>query len=289
MKIPGQFLPLLKLMLGICRFGPIPLLFWYLAFGLVLYFGVDAFPMVWMNDHAQPGADEVIATCATLWFFLMLISTPLASQLLGGLTSLEFLFTRAIDRALWLRAERAAVIVIVVAPLVLNLTLSPWEPKMAFEPAAQGSDAAALQAQYVQAFPGSHVTSLAAEAGLGPQLVIPHGTEMFALWLVWLALVGIFLVAGYFTLAFTAWQRADWHHSKSPWRPWLGAAMIYAPTYSVIPLFIYSHVTRVRFDEASFLFFARHPLALTLALLALILIVQPLSERNIKKLEFEFN
>jgi len=68
-----------------------------------------------------------------IWFFLMLVATPLPFQLLGGLVSLEFLFTRAVDRGLWLRTERAAVMIIVLGPLILNLLLSPLSPKLAFD------------------------------------------------------------------------------------------------------------------------------------------------------------
>jgi len=287
LKKTRPFLSVLKQMLGIYRFGPVPLVFWLLFCGIVFYFSAVFSPMEWMRGHdTSDFAEAQVMSTVFVWFFLMMISTPLPSQILEGISSLEFMFTRAIDRAFWLRIERVAIIVLAVGPLLINLALSPWELKLAFDPAEPGSSAAATQAQYVSAFPGSHATR--AETTQAPQLVIRHGTEMFAAWLVWLALMGIFLVAGYFTWAFTLWQKAGWHHSKSRWRPWLGAFMVYAPTFSVIPLFIFSLVARTNVYEESFLFFARHPLPMAGALVALAGVVQPLSERNIRKLEFEF-
>lgn len=288
MKKLRPFLPLLKQMLGVYRWGPIPLLLWFLGCGIVLYFSAIFFPLEWMSGHSGSAFGEAqIPSYALLWFFLMLVSTPLPFQVLAGPTSLEFLFSRALDRGLWLRTERLAVIILAAGPLALNLALSPWEPKLAFDPAAPGSPAADIQARYMSAFPGSQLA--AAETGHAEQLVIRHGTEMVAAWLVWSALALIFLVAGYFTVAFTAWQRAGWHHSKSKWRPWLGGAMTGAPVFSVIFVFLVCLVWRVNLYEESFLFFARHPAPLALALAALIMIVQPWSERNIRKLEFEFS
>jgi hypothetical protein len=287
MKEPRPFLPLLKQMLGIYRWGPVPLLLWFIGCGIVLYFSAIFFPLEWMSGHdGSAFAEAQFPTAIVLWFFLMLVSTPLPFQMLAGPTSLEFLFSRALDRALWLRAERLAVIILAAGPLVINLALSPWEPILAFDPAPPGSPAGEIQARYMSAFPGSQLAAV--ETGHAEQLVIRHGTEMFAAWLVWSSLALIFLVAGYFAWSFTAWQRAGWHHSKSKWRPWLGGAMTGAPIFSVIFVFLVCLVWRVNLYEESFLFFARHPAPLALALAALIFVVQPLSERNIRKLEFEF-
>ena len=284
MKKPRQFLPLLKQMLGIYRFGPVPLLLWFLSCGIVLYFGAisSLFPMEWMRGHDGTGFEGQFVSTVTLWFFVMIVATPLPFLVLGGPASLEFLFTRAVDRAQWLRTERMAVIILAVAPLLLNLALSPWESKLAFDAAEPGSTVAVNQVRYMNIFPGSQLTAT------GAQLVIRHGTEMFAAWLVWSALVGIFLAAGYFTVVFTAWQRAGWHHSKSKWQPWLGGVMVNTPAFAVVLVSGFCMATGVNIYEESFLWFARHPVPAVLALLALILVVQPLSERNIKKLEFEF-
>jgi hypothetical protein len=200
--------------------------------------------------------------------------------------SLEFLFTRAVDRGLWLRTERVAVMLFGLGPMILNLALSPLQPKLAFDPAPAGSPAAAVQARYVRLFPGSHLGS--ADFSGNEQLIIRHGTEMFAAWMLWFGLVCIFLVAAYFSVVFTAWQRAGWHHSKSKLRPWLGALMVNAPVYSPVAILLLCAALRLNPFEESFLLFAGHPVAMTLLLVPLILSVQPLTERNIRKLEFEF-
>jgi len=186
----------------------------------------------------------------------------------------------------WLRTERIALIILAAGPLLINLALSPWAPRLAFDPADPGSATAENLARYTNAFPGSHLTSL--ESGHEEQLIIRHGTELFAAWLVWSALAGIFFVAGYFTLVFSAWQRAGLHHSKSRWRSCLGGIMVNAPSFLVILVFAFCMASRVNIYEESFLLFARHPVPMVMALIALIGVVQAWSERNIRKLEFEF-
>ena len=286
MKTPRQFLPALKQLLGFYRFGPLPLLVWL---GLSTTCLVVSSVFLLMQHQTQPDfMGALFVWGCMIWFFLMLVATPLPFQLLGGLVSLEFLFTRAVDRGLWLRTERAAVMIIALGPLILNLLLSPLSPKLAFDRADSASPAAlALQARYLNTFPGSEIVA-ADSSGQTGQLVIRHGTEMFAAWLVWAGMVVMFLVAGYWSFVFTHWQRAGWHHSKSKWRPWLGAVMIQSPVFVPVPALAVCAALRINPCEESFLFFARHPVAMTLALLALILVIQPWSERNIRKLEFEF-
>ena len=285
MNTPRQFLPVLKQMLGFYRYGPLPLLVWLGVSTTCLV--VSA---VFILMQHQPQADFIgplFIWCCFIWFFFMLVATPLPFQTLGGLVSLEFLFTRAIDRARWLRTERTAVMIFALGPLLLNLLLSPLSPRLAFDCAEAGTPAVALQERYLKIFPGSQVIAADAD-GQTEQLVIRHGTEMFAAWLLWAGTALAFLVAGYWTFVFTRWQRAGWHHSKSVWRPWLGFLMVQTPFY--VPLIGLVACAAWRFNpcEELFLFFARHPVALTLGLIALILLVQPLSERNIRKLEFEF-
>ena len=290
MKKPHQFLPLLKQMLGFYRYGPLPLLIYLGVSAAVLLVSSVFWPMGWMEAHVRQNfwGGQLFLGCCIWWYFLMLVSTPLPFLVLGGATSLEFLFTRAIDRGLWLRTERTAVIIIGLGPVILNLVLSPLGPGLAFEPAASGSPAAMVQERYMQIFPASHLTKVDS-AGNSEQLVISHGTEVFAAWLLWFGMLCIFLVAAYFSLAFTAWQRAGWHHSTSKRRPWLGAVMVNAPAYSPVPLLILCAALHVNLFEESFLLFASHPVLMAIALVALILVVQRLSERNIKKLEFEFS
>jgi hypothetical protein len=289
MKKPRQFLPLLKQMLGFYRYGPLPLLIYISLCAAVLLLSSVFLPMGWMEAHASQKfwAGQLFIGCCVWWYFLMLVSTPAPFLLLGGATSLEFLFTRAIDRGLWLRTERVAVIIIGLGPLILNLIFSPLGPDLAFEPATAGSSAALVQERYRQIFPGSHMAA-SDTAGRSAELVIQHGAEMFAAWMVWFGLGCIFLVAAYFSLVFTAWQRAGWHHSKSKKRPWLGALMVHTPAYFPILVLLLFATLQINIFEESFLLFASHPVLMGIALIALMLVVQPLTERNIKKLEFEF-
>lgn len=288
MKTSRQFLPLLKLMLGCYRYGPLPILIYLIVCTTVFFFSLVNFPIAWIESHARPEnlAGENVMGFGLMWFLVMIIATPLPAQVLGGSTSLEFLFTRAIDRGLWLRTERVAIIIIALGPLILNLLLSPWGPQLAYEPLTASLPEAAGQQRYLQIFPGSHM--VAGEGRKAAELVINHGNVMFAAWALWLGLVGVFLVAAYFSIVFRLWQRSGWHHSKSKLRPWLGRLIVELPPWSIIPLFLLCGVLHFNPFEESFLLFAAHPFWMIAPLVALIAIVQPLSERNIKKLEFEF-
>ena len=285
MKKPVQFFPILKQMLGFCRFGPLPLLVWL---GITTACLVVSSVFLLMQHQTQPDfMGALFIWCCMIWLFLMLVATPVPFQMLGGLVSLEFLFTRAIDRALWLRTERTAVMIIALGPLILNLLLSPLSPKLAFDRADAGSPTAALQDRYLKTFPGSRIVP-GDGSGQSEQLVVRHGTQIVAAWLIWTGAVIIFLVAAYWSLVFTRWQRAGWHHNKSRWRPWLGTLMIQTPHFVPPVLLVVCAALRINPCEESFLLFARHPVMSALALIALVLVVQPLSERNIRKLEFEF-
>lgn len=289
MNQPNQTLPLLKQMLGCYRFGPWPLLIYLCACTAVLLVSAPVWPASWLEAHgdAAHGSGLMVGNCVAWGFFLAMVATPAPFQALGGVMSLEFLFTRPIDRARWLRTERLAVIIIGAGPLILNLLLSPLGPKITFEEVPPGSPATALVDHYQQLFPGSEWVP-GHTAGGAQELVVRHGTEMFALWLLWMGVVIIFLVAAYYSWVFTAWQRAGWHHSKSRLRPWLGAAMIHGPLLGPLVLLVILGPMRINVFESSFLFFTAHPAAMVLALVALIAGVQWMSERNIRKLEFEF-
>ncbi len=288
MKTPPQFLPLLKQMLGFNRFGPWPLLIYIAGCTATFFFSLPLFPVGWATAHARHGlwSDSDVIGFGVLWFMLAIISTPFAFQMLGGTMSLEFLFTRAIDRRMWLRTGRVAVIIIALTPFLLNLLLSPWAPELRFDFANGDASVKDVQNRYLEAFPGSEFFT---GAGLNDgALIVKHGTVMFAAWTIWIGLAGIFLVAAYFTLVFDNWQRRGWHHSKSRLRPILGFIIVNAPAYSIIPLFILCGVLHLNLFEESFLLFALHPIWMVAALVALIAIVQPITERGIQKLEFEF-
>lgn len=256
MKKPSQIVPLLKLMLGLFRFGPIPLLVWFLSYGTVLYLSTSA-PTIFSDSGLRSFSGELFGPTIGMFLLLMLISTPLAFQILDGGTSLEFLFTRAIDRGLWLRAQRIAMVVIVAVPPMINLLLCPWRTRIFDQP-----------------------------DGMTYFLIRGMGWQ-FA-WLVWTSLMLIFLAAGYFSIVFTAWQNSGWHHTRSKWRPWLGGLMVNGPALSVVPLILISAALKVNPYVGSYNLFRGHPMACALLLLVLIAWVEPMTERNIKKLEFEF-
>jgi hypothetical protein len=270
-------------MLGWNRFGPIPLLAWLVAYGFVVTVVAKALPNEWMLASHSPSAfgSVQVSSGAGLWMFMLLVSTPLPFVVLGGANSLEFLFTRAVDRRVWLRVERVAVLVIAILPLVVNLAVSPWRGKLTVE-----AGSPEVQAHYLSIFPGSHAA--AAESGAEQGLVIEHGTETVAAWLLWAGLMVVFLVAGYFSAVFCWWQRWSWHHSKSKWRPWLGTLMVSAPGNFVIVLFLFTLISGANIYEECFFLFAGHPVLSVVALVVLIRVVQPWTERNIGRLEFEF-
>jgi hypothetical protein len=288
MKHPGQSIPILKLLLGYYRFGILPVCIYFAAISAVLLVSAVYWPEAWMEAHNHPAnwSASALANCIPCWCFLMFISTPLPFQVLGGVMSIEFIFTRAVDRGLWLRTGRLGVIILVTGPLLLNLALSAWGPQLAFEPASAGSLTTAVEQRYMQVFPGSHWSADA--AGTTGQLVIQHGSVMFAAWLVWFSLLSIFVVAAWFTWVFLAWQRAGWHHSQSKLRPWLGGLIVHLPALLPLTLLLVCAGYDYNAFEQSFLLFASHPFVLSLVLAVLMVGVQVWSERNIRKLEFEF-
>src|SRR5205085_5503143 len=113
-------------------YGPLPILIYLGISATILLVSSVFFPIGWMEAHTQRTfwAGQVFWGSCLWWYFLMLISTPLPFQMLGANVSFEFLFTRAIDRGLWLRTERVAVIIIALGPVILNLMLSPLGPKL---------------------------------------------------------------------------------------------------------------------------------------------------------------
>jgi hypothetical protein len=288
MKKPDQFLPLLKQMLGFYRFGFLPLFLYELAVGIILCSGAifSPGPVQWIYSYPESQSGPVqLMLCGFLWSYLCFVSTAAPLQLLGGVTSIEFILTRAVNRVVWLRAERVFMLILVAAPLAVNLAVSPWEPEMVLEPSEPGIIAPEAQARYAGTFPSSQLTTN--KSTHGERLTVPRGTEMFAAWMLWAALSAIFLVAGYFTIIFSVWQRSKLYYSKSKWRDFLAGAIIFAPSFLVVPVFLSWVAWGVNWFEWSFLFFARHTAWSVAALLLLIVLVQPLSERNIQKLEFE--
>ncbi|MDB6055200.1 MAG: hypothetical protein JWN25_2723 [Verrucomicrobiales bacterium] len=286
MKAKTDLITMLKQRLGIYLYGPLPLILYMLSTGIVMHFSMILFPVSWMESHSLPHlwSGQVFFETIIWWFFLMVVSTPLPFQLLGGPMSLEFTLTRAIDRTSWLRSERIALIIVGLGPLLLNLALSPLGSSLAFDPPTPGTASALIGERYEYSFPGSQLLLVDST----PKLVIHHGAEMFAAWLVWFGALCIFLAAGYFSIVFKAWQRSGWHYSKSKARPWLGSLMVNFPAYYPILILLLCSGFHVNIFEESFLLFATYPALMVTALVALILFVESLSEKNIQTLEFEF-
>lgn len=277
-----QVVPMLKLMLGFYRYGPLPILIYLVLTTIVLVLSLQFMPMQWMdasNHNSAVGA--LFMTCCILWYFLMTVSTPVPFVMLSGPISLEFLFTRAIDRVFWLRCERLAVMIFGIGPLLLNLLFSPLGPEITFNPARPTSPVFQLHQRDVEIFPSSP-SALEGQWGC----LVPK--ELFAGWVLWSGILCTFLAAAYFSIAFTIWQRTGWHHSKSRWRPVLGSIMVNAPAFSVVVLFVICSMLRINIFAESFFFFTDHRFGLSALLIPLVVLIQWFSERNLRALEFEF-
>jgi len=188
--------------------------------------------------------------------FLMMLSTATMLELAVGMPAgalIEFLFTRALDRGIYLRAERVAQFIVLIGPLALNLAISPFAPEMDF-----GSE----------------------------QLRLRHEPELFAGWLAWAGMLCIYLVAGYHVLVAKPLKKLAIRHTETKRGLWLILVIAYAPVATVLPVIGILAAVRINFYGGCFQFFVRHLFISLLGLLALIAIIQPLSERGIRRLEF---
>jgi hypothetical protein len=261
MKTPHPFSSLLTVLLGFRRFGPVPLLLWFGLSTAVLYAVTIFSPALWAALQAQGqtrqdffGA-QFTAACA-LYMFMTMLSTPTMLQLAAGMPAgalIEFLFTRALDRGNFLRAERVAQFIVLVGPLVLNLAVSPFAPVLDFD-----SDQPRLR----------------------------HEPELFAGWLALAGTLCIYLVAGYHVLVAKRLKKLAIRHAETKRGLWLVLVVAYAPVVMVLPVIAVFAAMRVNIYGECFQFFVRHMVISLLGLLALVAIVQPMSERRIMKLEF---
>jgi hypothetical protein len=261
MKKPRPFPSLLTVLLGFRRFGPVPLLLWFGLSTPVLYAVTIFSPALWASLQAQGqtrqeffGAQFAVG-CA-LYVFLMMLSTPTMLELAAGMpvgTLIEFLFTRALDRRIFLRAERVAQFIVLIGPLAVNLAISPFAPVLDFD---------------------------------SEQPRFRHETELFAGWLVWAGTLCIYLVAGYHVLVAKRLKKLVIRHTETKRGVWLVLVVAYAPVIMVLPVIAIFAAIRVNIYGECFQFFIRHMVISLLGLLALVAIVQPMSERRIRKLEF---
>jgi hypothetical protein len=257
MKTPGQFIPLLTLMTGIRRYGIIPLLIWIaitttIAHMMTLY-NAEVFAMTEPNETRQNIWAVQIAYGGALYGILMVVASPMALEFFAGMpaaAALEFLFTRAVDRVIFLRAERVAFFIILIVPLLLNLALSTL---------AGGPNAGTIP---------------------------PYEPERYAGWLVWLALLVMYLSFGYFLLVIKWLQGLVYRYWETRRGRWLIACVAWAPILSLSTAMIVLGCLRINIFLESFIVFARHPALCTAGVLALICLVQLMSERNLRKLDF---
>jgi len=286
MKTHSQFWPLLKFELGVGRFGPI----WVLAATFVGFWAfANSLPLLLVMGDSNCGGnvaslfasfDGAFSLMACWW--LAMVQAFLATAFLPGVGvavdnfgALEFLFTRAIDRRRLYRARAAALFLLVLTPLFLNLLVSPWEPQLklgveAFNPAT----AASQEARYLEAFPGSHSLAVQPPARPGP-IVLRHGTETFAAWLVWSVSLGFLAMQTYCGLLAR-------HAKPGQWR---NLALQFAPMVVLLCGALCAAKIWVNPCEQTFLFFARHLVALTLGLVLLVPFVQAFCERRFADLE----
>ena len=261
MKTPSQFITLLTLTTGIRRFGTIPLLIWIaltttVAYMMTLY-NSDMFMLQEPNGARQDFWAVQIAYGFALYGFLMVVASPMAMEFFAGMpaaAALEFLFTRAVDRVIFLRAERVAFLIILIGPLLLNLALSPLAERM--------------------------------NAGALRGTIPAHEPERYAGWLIWLALLVMYLSFGYFLLVIKWLQGLVYRYRETKRGRWLIACVAWAPHLSLFAAIIVLGCLRIDVYGASFNVFASHPALCTIGLLALVGLVQLKSERNLRKMDF---
>jgi hypothetical protein len=261
MKTRRPFLSLFALFLGIRRFGLVPLLLWLgLATG-VLYFISIFNSALWLGlqpqEHTRQDFFGVqIAVGCGVYMFLLVLLTPVLIEFVSGMPVgqlIEFFFTRAVNRRVFLRAERLAQFVILIGPLLLNLALSPYVRELDF-----GSG-------------GIH---------------LPHEPVLFAAWLTWAGILCIYLVSGYHLLAVTRIQKLAIQYNTATQGHWLVVLAVYAPLLFITGVIAIFATMRINIYEQFFWLFARHLWLSWAGLAALVCVVQPLSERNLQKLEF---
>ena len=307
MKAQAQFWPLLKNELAFSRMGNAgavagTFIVYWLAVGmlpLLLLFRSNA---AQSNIPAlfEAGLLPILASLmlAPLTFWITYATVPAFSQLLapGGSVpgaiqhggAFEFMFTRAVDRCLLFRARSTALLIFALAPLFLNVLVSPLAPPVFFDPPDYSSaESVSRHSYYMEAFPAARSSEEDQldrlenhRAPIVPgRSYIPHGAAAFAAWLTWSATLAFLLLQAYGTLV------ARWVKPNNWW----------TALYAVTPILLISLAFGIEMRgslrkhcltyEDSFLFFSTHPLAMVVSLIALAAILQVWCERRFCKLE----
>jgi hypothetical protein len=214
---------------------------------------------------------------ATIPNFSDLLDPSVVAPCSLRLPSLEYLFTRAINRRLLFRARTAVFFILVLTPLFLSLAIAPFAPQTRFGLADPTSPAAVRRyEQYQKAFPASHPAMNHAMPG---QITVPLGAAAFIAWLAWFGTFASVLLQAYGALI------AKWI-TPNPWRTALfAAAPLLAMVGCVLLLTRTSLNVRVDICERSFLLFSTYPIPLVIALAALAAALQIWCERRFSKLE----
>ena len=140
------------------------------------------------------------------------------------------------------------------------------------------AEAVRRHGQYLRAFP-ANTPAKGHEAILPGQIVIPHGAVAFTAWLAWSVTLAFLLLQGYGTLV------ARWVKPNNWW-----TALF--PVAPILYLFLFlilaakgSLKAHLSIYENSFLLFATHPLAMSLGLVVLAVVIQTWCERRFSQLE----
>ena len=201
----------------------------------------------------------------------------------GRSETYEFYFTRAIARRSLFRAKTMVLFAVLLGPLILNMFLALRAPDLVLKPmmlAAPMSGPSVPDPErmegYMRAFPGAHPNAV--RPGLTTpevhELVLPCAALVYAGWLLWGGVLGVLAIEVY-----CAWMA---RHVTRRFLPMM--AFVGPPLLSISLLVVYFGGLS-GFLERSFLFFASHKAALTLAALAAIPLVQWWAERRFSELE----
>ncbi|HEY3913893.1 MAG TPA: hypothetical protein VGN61_05340 [Verrucomicrobiae bacterium] len=258
-KQQRPFLSLLTVLLGIRRFGPIPLLLW-LGASTVVYCAINVMSSGLLLDLGAQGRTSTdflgsqIGIGGAFYLFLMVLLTSILLEFMCGMPGpplIEFFFTRAMDRGLFLRAQRMAHFVVLIGPMLLNLAISPFVRELDF-----GSE-------------GIHLR---------------HEPVMFAAWMTWAGILCLGLVAAYHFLIMRRLQKLA--NSGTKLKLVVVYLAIYGPLLAVPGMIAFCTISRINIYEQCFWMFANHLWLSWAGVLVLACVVEPLSERGLRKLEY---
>jgi hypothetical protein len=183
---------------------------------------------------------------------------------------LEYLFSRAVDRRKLWRGAAIAVVLVGMSPLLLNLAVSPFEPKLRLTPGfVESRQELARTGRYLAAFPGSGPAAPALSRRPA-EVFLRRGTETFAGWLCWMEAFCFVFSLVYCSLT-ARWLRRD---------RWITALIPFSPGIAFMIAIALFHKAMAGGLEELFLFFAANPWWMTGGLVAVALAIVPFCERR---------